>query len=318
MSNEGILTQISLGAESSVGVAATPTVSLPVLPSDGVKTEQPLVGVEAIDTSPAKNKGFVQGVREYNGAFEMNAYPQALGYLLKSALGAVATEAVASETLVKKHTFTEAVAKPSLTVEQKIGSVTERFAGFVVGMLSVSGKVGEPIKIALEGKALSVASETAITAAYELSRVFDWTDVQSIEVGGVDIKAAIQEWSLEYTSDLNNFHGFASAGEPTMLYVKNSEVKGSLSGYQDSNLAGFLSDFRDVDEAELVITLAADEVIGNGSYNTLVITVPLMAFAKHEMPVDTEYNSVSLDFEGRKDPTNGLIKVELTNLVTSY
>lgn len=318
MANEGILTQISIGAETTIGTPVTPTVSVPVLPSDGVKTEQPLVGVEAIDTTPAKNKGFVQGVREYNGAFEMNAYPEVIGHLFKSALGAVQSAAVGSEANVKKHTFTEAVAKKGLTVEQEIGSVTERFAGFVVGMFSISAKVGEPVKIAFEGKALSVADATAITAAYEVSKVFDWTDIQSIEVGGVDIKAAIEELSLEYTSDLNNFHGFASAGEPTMLYVKNSEVKGSMSGYQDSNLAGFLEDFRDVDEQEIVITMVADETIGDGSNNALVITIPMAAFAKHEMPIDTEYNSVAIDYEARKDAAEGLIKVELTNLVASY
>ena len=79
---EGILDQVSVGAESVVGTAVTPAVSLSVLPSDGVVTEEEAVGVEAIDTSPAKNKDFVKGLREYNGSFEMNAYPQAMGHVL--------------------------------------------------------------------------------------------------------------------------------------------------------------------------------------------------------------------------------------------
>lgn len=318
MSNEGILNQISIGVESSLGTPVAPTISLPVLPSDGVKTEQAPVPVEAIDTTPAKNKGFVQGLREYPGSFEMNAYPQALGYLFKSIFGDVTSALEASETAVYKHDFAEVVSKAGLTVEQVIGTSVERFTGFVVGKVTIEGKVGEAIKITFEGRALSVASNTKITPTYEVSKVFDWTDVQSIAIGGTDIKSAIEEFSIEYSVDLNNFHGFASNGEPSILYIKNSEVKGSMNGYQDTNTLGFLTNFRDVDESDLVITIEGDETIGTVSKNKLVVTVPKIAFSKHEMPIDVEYNQVALEFEARKDETNGLIKAQLINEVSSY
>lgn len=318
MANEGILSQISVGKESTVGTAVTPTVSMAVLPSDGVVTEEEAVGVEGIDTSPALNKEFVQGVREYNGAFEMNAFPNAIGYILGSVFGSVNSAVASGETIVYDHEFTEAVAKTSLTLEQKIGSITERFAGFIASKFGIEITVGEPIKFTFEGKALSKATATAITAAYEDNKVFDWTDIQSITLGGTDIKSALSELSLEYTNNLQNFHGLSGDSEPTNMYVEPSEVTGSLTAYLDSDIANLKAVFEAKTQQALIITIQADETIGVASKNTLVITVPKVVLNTYAYPIDTGYVEVSADFVARQDATDGLIKAELTNLVTSY
>lgn len=318
MANEGILTQISVGKESTVGTAVTPTVSMAVLPSDGVVIEEEAVGVEGIDTSPALNKEFVQGIREYNGAFEMNAFPNSIGYILGSVFGSVNSAVASGETIVYDHEFTEAVAKTSLTLEQKIGSITERFAGFIASKFGIEITVGEPIKFTFEGKALTKASATAITAAYEDNKVFDWTDIQSITLGGTDIKSALSELSLEYTNNLQNFHGLSGDSEPTNMYVEPSEVTGSLTAYLDSDIANLKAVFEAKTQQALVITIQADETIGVASKNTLVITVPKVVLNTYAYPIDTGYVEVTADFVARQDATDGLIKAELTNLVTSY
>jgi len=316
--SEGILDQVSLGKESVVGTAVVPNFSLAVLPSDGVVTEQDAVGVEAIDTNPALNKDFVEGIREFNGAFEMNAYPQALGYILESALGASTDALVASETTVYKHTFTEAVVKPSYTLEQKIGSIVERIAGFTVSKFGLELKVGEPLKLTFEGKGLSKADSTAITASFETSKVFDWTDIVSITLGGVDIKCALESLNFEYNNNLQNFHGLCGIADPSQLYVEPSEVSGSLAAYLTDEIKALRSAFDDKDTQELVITVIADETIGNSSNNTLVITLPKVALNTYTHQIDNGYVAVESDFVGASDPTNGQIKVELTNLVASY
>lgn len=316
--SEGILDQISLGKESVLGTAVVPSTSLAVLPSDGVVTEQDAVGVEAIDTNPALNKDFVEGVREFNGAFEMNAYPQALGFILESGLGASSSALVGSETIVYKHTFTEAVVKPSYTLEQKIGSIVERIAGFTVSKFGLELKVGEPLKLTFEGKGLSKADGSAITASYETSKVFDWTDIVSITLGGEDIKCAIQSLSLEYNNNLQNFHGLCGEADPTQLFVEPSEVSGSMSAYLTDEIKALRTVFDSKATQALVITLVADETIGNASNNTLVITLSKVALNTYVHPIDTSYVAVESDFVGASDPTNGQIKVELTNLVASY
>ncbi len=316
--SEGILDQISLGKESELGVAVTPSISLAVLPSDGIATEQDAVGVEAIDTNPALNKDFVEGAREFNGSFEMNAYPQALGYILESALGDSESSLVGSETAVYKHTFTEKVTKPSYTLEQKIGSIIERFAGFTVSKFGLELKVGEPLKLTFEGKALSKSDASAITASYETSKVFDWTDIVSITLGGVDIKCALETLSLEYNNNLQNFHGLCGKADPSQLYVEPSEVSGNISAYLTDEIKALRTAFDSKATQELVITLVADEIIGNASNNALVITLPKIALNTYTHSIDTSYVAVESDFVGASDPTNGQIKVELTNSVASY
>ncbi|RMD67352.1 MAG: hypothetical protein D6822_08440 [Cyanobacteria bacterium J149] len=318
MANEGVLTQISIAKESTIGTAVTPSVSLSVLPSDGVVTEEEVVGVEGIDTSPARNKEFAAGLREYNGSFEMNAYPQGVGYILSSALGSVTSSTTSGETAVYDHAFTESVTKTSMTLEQKIGSITERYAGFIVSKIGIQLSVGEAVKISFEGRALSKSTATAITPSYESSKVFDWTDVSSITLGGTDIKNALSELSLEYNNNLQTFHGLSGNTEPTNLYVEPSECSGSMTAYLDTNIASLQSVFENKTQQSLVITLEGDETIGNASKNKLVITIPKVVLNTYTYPIDTGYVEVSSDFVARQDATNGLIKVDLTNLVSSY
>lgn len=315
--SEGILNQISIGAESTVGTAVTPSVSIPVLASDGVVIEEEAVGVQAINTSPALNKDFVKGIREYNGSFEMNAYPNSIGYIMNSALGLSAEALVASETLVYKHTITESATKPSVTLEQKTGDITNRFAGFIASGFSLTIEKGNPVKFAFTGKAMSSASATAITASYETSKVFDWTDVTSITLGGTEIKCDIESLTFEYSNGLQSFHGLCGSSNPTQLYVENSEAKGSIKAFLDTTTTALETAFTDKTSQALVITLAGDEVIGNGSVNALVITLPKVVLNTHKVPVDTSYVSIEADYVAAQD-TTGMLTVELTNLVAEY
>lgn len=318
MENEGILSQISLAKETTIGTAVTPTTSLAVLPSDGIVIKEEAVGVEGINTAPAKNKEFIQGPREYEGSFEMNAYPLGIGYIFASALGAVSSSAASGETIVYDHAFTESVTKTAMTLEQKIGTITERFAGFIASKFGITLSVGEPIKFTFDGKALSKASATAITASYETSKVFDWTDIQSITLGGTDIKASLSELSLEYNNNLKTTHSLAGSSDPTNQYIEPSEVTGSLTAYLTSDILSLKSVFEAKTQQELIITIKADETIGVAENNTLVITVPKVVLNTYTYPIDTGYVEVSSDLVARQDPTNGLIKVDLTNLQASY
>lgn len=318
MANEGILTQISIGKESSLNTAVVPDVSIAVLPSDGVVTEEEAVGVPGIDTSPGLHKAFVQGLRSYSGSFEMNAYPEALGYFILSALGDVTSGTAAGESAVYDHAFAETVAKESLTIEQKIGSIVERIAGFVVSSFTLHLAVGEPIRITVEGQGMSKASASAITAAYETSKVFDWTDVQSISIGGTDVKSAISEMSITYTNNLGMFHGLQGDSDPAQQYVGNSEVTATLTAYLTSDMKNLQAVFEAKTEQAVIVTITADETIGSAENNEIVITVPKMVINAYSYPIDTDYVEVSADLVARQDPSSGLITVDMVNEVASY
>jgi len=314
----GILSQVSLGKETTQGTAVTPTMSIPVLPCDGLSVEEEAVGVEAINTQPAKNKDFIKGLRKYVGSIEMGLYPQSIGYVLLSALGSVSSAVKSGETNVYEHTFTENVDKPSLTLEQKVGDIVERYAGFISSGFTVDITTGEQIKFTFEGNALSKADATAITPTYEASKVFDWTDVQSITLGGTDIKDVVSELSIEYANGLDVFHGLKGSSDPSKLYVANSEVTGSITAFLDSNIQALRDVFENKTEQSLVITIKGDETIGSASNNELVITLPMIVLNTYTHKLDTGYVEVSSDIVGGLDKTNGLISIKLTNEVSAY
>lgn len=318
MSSEGILNQISVGKESTYGTAVTPTYSVPVLPSDGIVVEQETVGVEAIDTHPAKNKGFVRGVRNYTGGYNMNAYPNALGYVLLSALGAVSTSTVGGESVVYEHIFTETVAKKSLTVEQVIGSVTERFAGFIASGFNLQFKVGEPISVGFEGMAKTVASNTKITPVYETRNAFKWDQISSISLDSVDLKAYIESGNIEYKNGLGTFHGFSSNNEPTLAYVENSELTGSFTALMDgTNVDALSAKFRSQTEMPISF-MVTGESAGIASNCAIVLTIPRAVVSTYVTKLDTSYNQVTFDFVAGKDSSDGLIEFILVNTKTTY
>lgn len=313
---EGILSQISIGKESSYGSAVTPSVSLPVKESDGIQTNQDVVAVEAIKGTAPKNKGFFKGKKAFEGGYATDLYPNNMGLVLLSALGSVADAVAGGETAVYEHTFTEAVAKKSLTVEQKIGTLSKRFAGFVVKNFKIGGKVGETISFTFEGMGKTVADSTPITASFETERPFNFADVASISVGGTDLKAYIEDFEIEYMNNADIFYAMGSV-EPAVSYVKPSECRGKFTLYLDSTTDDLLADFEALVEKEIKITLQGD-AIGVASNNEVEITLPKAAISKFETKLSFGYNAISLEFAGREDVTDGLVTLKLVNLVESY
>lgn len=313
---EGVSNQVSIGVESTFGTAVTPTVSLPIKESDGVQPAQDVRGLEAINTNPAKNKRFIEGKLVYEGGYEMDAYPESLGYLLKSAFGGVSSALASGESAVYEHTFTESVTKASLTVEQMVGDIVKRFAGFVVTSIKFSVKAGEEAVIAVEGFAKSDADASVITATYESNRPFTFEDVQTLSIGGTDIKAKVEELEWEYTNGAELFHGLGSK-EAQAKYSTQSEFKGKIKAYVDSVTAQYFDDHVDGTEQALIINIDGDS-IGTAEKLGLLVQADKCAFTSFESKLSFDYNAVEVEFEAREDASTGLVKAVLTNEVASY
>lgn len=311
---EGISNQVSIIKESSWGTAGVPDKSIPIKPSDGIQIEQEVIGIEAIKTTAPKNKLFSKGKVGYNGTFDMDFYPSWVAWFLYSALGSDTPST--TESGVYNHTMIEAVAKPSLTIEQVVGTVTKRFAGFIVKSFKIAGKVGETITLSVNGMAKTQTSETKISASYDTVKPFTFENVTSLTVGGTDIKAKLEEFSIEYDNGLEMFTGFGSV-EPSAKYVKQSEVKGSLKLYLDATTDDYIADLLANTEREIILTITGTTLIGATQYNKLVVTLSKCVFTKTVTPLGFEYNAVEADFSAREDATNGLIKLALQNAIAT-
>lgn len=318
MANEGILNQISVGVEDEYGVAVAPQLSVPILASDGIRTEQDVVGVEAINTLPAQNKGFVRGVRNYPGNFQLNAYPNALGFFLLSALGNIATDLVYGESDVYEHVFTESVAKPSLSIEQVIGAIEERYAGYIASGFNFQFQVGQPVNLTTPGMAKTVADEEKSSPSYENLDVLKWDHITGISFDGEDLKPFIESGNIEYTNGLNTFHGFSQQNEPSAHYVENSNVTGSFTAFMDGDkVDALLAKFRDQDEVPIVVIMQGQS-IGQSANASVQITIPRAVFNVYNTQLSTSYNQVSFDFTGGLHNTNGLIEIILINTHQAY
>lgn len=315
----GIKNQVSVATESEYGTATAPALSIPITPSDGIVTEQDAVGVAAINTKPAEHKAFVKGVRNYNGAFSLAAFPNAIGYFMYSALGSVATSAVYGETEVYEHVFSEDADKPSLTVEQVIGSQEERYAGYIASEFNVEFSVGQPINITTSGMAKSVADEEKAATNFESLDPLKWTGVVTISIGGEDIKCEVESGNIEYTNGLNTFHGFCGDNaEPSAHYVENSNASGSFTMFlNDAEVYALRDKMRNQTELPILFS-ATGEAVGEASNTALQVNIPRAVLSTYTTSLGNSYNQVTVDFVGAEDATDGLIEVTLVNTYDSY
>lgn len=309
---EGFANHIVIGKETTWGTAVVPAVAVPILPSDGIQIETNTTGVEAIKVTQAKNKLFFLGKRTFVGGYEFNLYPIFLTSILKSVFGSdTVTEPEAG--VVYKHTYAESTTQMPLTVEQKIGSIVRRYNGYIVKNFKLSGKVGELLSMTIDGIGKGQATASAVTPSFETSKPLTWNEVSVLSIAGTDIKAKVDEFEIEYDNGLGVFHGFGDL-DAAAQFVSPSEVKGSIKAFVDSTTAAYLTDMIAGTEAELILTITGTDTIGSASKNTLKFTISKTVWTKTEQKLDFDYNAITLNFEGRIDATNGLIKTELTNL----
>lgn len=313
---EGILNQISIAKETVYGTEATPILSLPVNASDGIQVEQEIVGIESIKGSAPKNKAFFRGKQSFSGGYEMGLYPNSIGYILLSLLGAD-TPTTVEAGAVYKHTFSESSARPGLTVEQKIGTIVKRFAGFIPSNLKLSTKVGGLVLANFSGQAKGQADASAITKTYETLKALTWAEINTLSIGGTDIKAKVESFEIEIDNGLEMFYGLGAV-TPATKYGKQSICKGKIEAYVDATTDDYLTSLINGTESEIIIDILGGETIGSASHSELKLTISKTAFTKTSTKLDFGYNAISLEFEAREDATNGLVKVELTNTTSAY
>jgi len=313
--DSGTQNQISLGIESNYGQAVVPALSLPINASDGINVRQEVVGVESIKGTNPKNKAMFLGKQSFEGGYEVGVYPQTIGLLLKSAFG-TDTPSTIEAGAVYKHTFSESATKLGLTIEQQIGTITKRFAGWIPNKLKFSAKVGGMVTCAATGLAKGQADATKISKTYETNRTFNWADIATLSIGGTDIKAKVDSFEFEYDNGVEMFYGLGSI-TPQDRFPKSSTIIGKIECFIDATTDDFIEDMIDGTQKEIIIDIQGDD-IGSVSSTALKFTISKCSISKFETKLGFGYNALSIEFQASEDSTNGLIKTELTNTTASY
>ena len=260
-----------------------------------------------------------KGAAVHEGEYEMDFIPGNIGYLLKSAFGSVASVAKSSpnEEAID-HTFSEAEAKPSLTIEQAIGDITRRFAGCICHTLTFACAKGEVLTLTAGIRAKANASASKISPSYETVRPLNFADNTAFSIGGQAL-TQVQNFELVYTNNHAMTHAIGSSNDPAFNYAKGSQVTGSLELYLDSTTAAEYADYLSKADQALVITFAGDTITGTVNKYGLSITVPKVNYTTASFPVNDDYNLLTVEFEGVYDTTTSkLIEAILTNTITAY
>jgi hypothetical protein len=309
-----LLNYIGLKKETAFGTPVSVDKYLKINESDGIQINNDIQYVESILAGVhAKNKEAFKGKIEISGGYELPLTPQYPVLILYSALGGLNTTTI--ETGVYKHTLTEQLTKPSLSVEQKIGEIVKKFAGFRVSNFSIEGKAGEMFTLSFEGMAKNQADATETTPVYESHRVLNFADVSYVKIGGTDFKGKIEEMSIEYN---NNLEPFYSLGSNTLQesYSKPSEIGGKFTMYLDSVSKQIFDDMVAGQTRDIEILINGD-TLGNTNFSIKII-IPKAIFESSESKISTDYNALDVEFQGIYDNTNGLVKIEVVNDISSY
>jgi hypothetical protein len=309
-----LLNYIGLGKEATFGTPVSVDKYLKINESDGIHINNDTQFVEAIIAGVnAKNKEAFKGKVEITGGYQLPLTPQYPILVFYSAFGGLSTANL--EAGVYKHTITEELTKPSLSVEQKIGEIVKKFAGFRTSGFSIEGKAGEMLALSFEGIAKSQSDTTETTPTYESHRVLNFADVNYVKIGGVDFKGKVEKMSIKYKNELKPLY---SLGSNTLQesYSKSSEISGKLTMYLDDVSKQVYDDMVAGQTRDIEILINGDTL---GSTNhSIKIIIPKAIFESSELKISTNYNALDVDFQGIYDATNGLTKIEVVNDISSY
>lgn len=311
----GVLNQISFKRETVWGTPVVPDKSIGVHFTGGIQTQQDIQLLSAVTARLPKNYESMVGNRVHEGDYEFDLFPDYVGYFILSAFGSVVSTVKAGETIVFEHTFSEAEAKPSLTIEQVVGENVRRYAGSIVQMIRFSGAAGAVNVGTASIKAKSQASAVKITPAYTIVRPYNFADT-ILKIGGSTLNQ-VENFEIEFTNNIEFLHTLNN-NDPQFRFVKGSEVKGKIEMFLDTTTLAEYNNYLNKTTREIILEMTGD-AIGVGSNNKLIITIPRAVFTTAETPISEDFNLLTIEFEGLYDTvTTKLIELKLTNLLANY
>lgn len=322
MADEIAKVNLALGVESVFGTAVSPSAYLEVS-ENGLKLDKDVQRVE--DTSGTRKGALkaVTGAAKVSGSIKANAYPTAMGWWLKGALGTVASGLASGETAVYTHYITVADTLPSFTLIQDRGnSEWQKVTSAVINGFKISAKNGL-VEVEINIEAKDETAGTTYTATQTIEKPFMFHQVKvgfGATIGAARTAAAtgtsLMEWTAEYDNGLEVLHASGSA-TPVKIVPKTASFKTTFTQVFDSITNR--DRYRNLTKTAMCIDLVGD-AIGAASFNTLRIEIPNAIINSHEVP----YKAGDIMFEkveavGLYEPgENNMIRCILTNTKSVY
>lgn len=309
--SDGILNQVSFALESVWGTPVTPTKSLPVHFGGGMETDIDLKTISSVKATIAKNQDVYMGNRSHAGEYEVDLFTGYVAYWMYAAMGAKSSGAHSGESSLYDHVLTEAVDKPSMTVEQKFGEIVKRFAGVCPTGFKLTIKPGESAVVSFPVIGVSQADATAISAVYEAIRPLNFADfvvkLDDVAVGEV---ASIE---IEYKNNLAYIPTIHGSNDAAYRSVKGSELTAKIELYLDDTTLAEMDD-------HLAMTSKKLEVVGTGEAFSSTsdygfnLTLHKGIYRKASTKLTEDYNLLALEVEGIHDDDEGeMFNVTFTN-----
>jgi hypothetical protein len=312
----GILSQISFKKESTWGTAVVPDKSIAVRPTGGISINQDIKMVPGLKGNLYQNQGSFKGNAAYEGSYAFDLFADYVGHFLLSAHGVDTVGTHSGESIVYDHVFSDAITKPSYTIEQAILNNVRRFAGAIVSGYKITGALGEMLMFEPTIIAKSQAAATAITGAFTTVPAFNHAQV-AVKIGGSTIGQA-SGIEINYKSGVEMRYALGS-NDPYLATIKDgANVTGKVDLYLDSTTTAKLTNYinHTNESIELVATGGA---IGSAAAYALSVLIPKAVYTAADTPIGSDTNMLSLSFDSIPDPSTGkLIVPTLTNLVASY
>lgn len=314
---------LALGVEDSFG---TPVAVSAYGEVDSVEIKHDKE-ITVVDDTAGTRKGarkVVEGAQKVSGTVKGNAYAAFMGFWLKGALGSVNSAASGTETLVYKHTISQATSLPSFTlVEDRGNSEYVRWTSAVVKSLKMSAKD----KLVEMSVAVDCYDEDAGSAYVPTQATEDPFVFHQVTVGfGAAIAAArtavsatpkaILGWDFEYDNQTQTSHASGSK-RAYRIDPKVAKIKFTFSCFFDN--ATQRDAYRNVTKQAAVLRITGAS-IGAISYYQLDIELPSIYYTSQSV----EYKAGNLleekcEMVGLYDDTaTHAIQALLYNLKAAY
>jgi hypothetical protein len=314
--NAGILSQITVGKETTWGTAVVPNKTIPVRPTGGLVIKKDIHMAYALAGRLQKNFDSTLGKSSYEGDYTMDAFADYIGYFLLSALGTDTPATHSGETIVFDHVFTETAPKPSLTIEQAIDVNCRRFAGVIASGFKISGKVGEFLEFTPMLTAKTQATSSEVTAAYSSVAAFNHAQL-GVKIGG-SLIGQVESFELEYKNGIDLVYALGST-EPQYTSIKSgSEVTGKMQLYLDSTTITELTNYINGTKRSLEL-IATGGSIGSAASYLLDISIPKAIYNAADSKITDSHNVLDVEWTGMYSSSDSkMLAVQLTNLISAY
>lgn len=315
-----------MGVESTPGTAVTPTKFLPVKDVNfPVSTD--FIEIREIRGSRQAYSNFDGPVRP-DVSFTTSFYPSlGFGVLLKSLFGSVSTAAAGTSATAKTHTFGDAAALPSLSMERSDarasgqGIILQRLNGVKIESMQFSCNYGEDVEVTVNGQGLGFPTTPGSkpgSFTYPTVDPFIFTGA-SIEIDGVP-NLLFKSLQFEFTNTLERQESLRGTREAYKIY--EGGLACTLSGtliFDDLTLYTKLKDSEYLELTALFVGAVADAVTTPDTMYQAQFVWPKVKVSNFDIPMTAgEVMEADVEFQVSYDfATSKLVDVQLTNLDVS-